>query len=85
VTKDVAKEDSQPKYTKIAYQLLKTFAGHIQAAVNNTASSLVIQHLREYGSRSHLAIGEFLRVAFVQSTRLTRKADCSMHSFYTGL
>ena len=27
MTKDVTKEDSQPKYTEIAYQLLKTFAG----------------------------------------------------------
>jgi len=41
----VAKEDSQPKYTEIVYQLLKTF---IQAAVKDL-----------WIMCSHLTIGEF--------------------------
>jgi len=43
VTKEDLEEDSQPNYSEIAYQLLKTFAGqdNLQGAVNNITSSWV--------------------------------------------
>jgi len=80
-SKDVVKEDSQPKYFKIAYQLLKTFTGQ--------HTSSWIQHLLWItlppGLAPGLAPGPSLSfcMAFMQSTCLTRKPDCSTHSFYS--
>ena len=87
VKKDVAKEDleedSLPNYSEIAYQLLKTFAGKRASSCKQHNKQLNLTFITDHGLPP-----DYWRVcciAFMQSTCLPRKADGSMHTFYTGL
>ena len=78
--KEHLEEHSQPNYSEIANQLLKTFAGqdNVQAAVNIITSSWILITLPP----DHWRV---CCIAFMQSILLTRKPDGSTHSFYRRL